>query len=105
MNHNGSRFYGILNAKTSHEKTEKSSMNVLYERKESVQVKRYQKKRKNKYLQKPAQMKLLWLLLPGFCDTKKKKNTGTNLPKKCLGKVICRECQAYLIIGHKRSSW
>ena len=54
MNHNGSRFYGILNAKTSHEKTEKSSMNVLYERKESVQMKRYQKKRKNKYLQKPA---------------------------------------------------
>ena len=34
-------------------------MNVLYERKESVQMKRYQKKRKNKYLQKPAQMKLL----------------------------------------------
>ena len=59
MNHNGSRFYGILNAKTSHEKTEKSSMNVLYERKESVQMKRYQKKRKNKYLQKLAQMKLL----------------------------------------------
>ena len=44
---------------------------------------------------------------------KKKKKYGDKLTKKetrkgemeAFNKMIRRECQAYLIIGHKRSSW
>ena len=38
-------------------------------------------------------------------NDKERKKVSRKGKMEAFNKMICRECQAYLIIGHKRSSW